>query len=266
LGAVHGRRLPARQAARHDAALLQREVGPRGGITRINPVDLWTSNDTRVVVRGLRMRPDQPRPTYTENGETYVNIYAPPTHDAEGGSPAGGQLLLEQLLPNAFERQWFTRWLAFKLRFPHIPGPGVVMVARSFGTGRGTLAELVERLFGPRYVRQLPFSLFAGKTLSGAVPRVAGRRAHGRGQREFLQRGLDTCEPAPTRHKPTGRPNASSRPACANGPTQEPIRPHGIVQTPPAPGPTATNLTRPHSAIGASAHGKDRNNLLGNDS
>lgn len=140
------------------------EIGPKGGIKRINPVDLWTSDSQRVMVRGLRMRPDKERPTYEEGGETFVNIYKPPRHEAEGGNVTGGMMLMEQLFPAPEQRHWFMCWLAHKVRYPHIPGPGVVHVARAFGTGRGTLAELMKSLMGPRYVRQLAFSLFAGKT------------------------------------------------------------------------------------------------------
>jgi hypothetical protein len=142
----------------------EEEQGPRGGVRVINPIDLWSRSTDRVHVRGMRMRPDMPRPIYEEDGEKWVNIYSPPRHDAEGGSAVGGLLLLEQLYPDPAERLWFTRWLAHKLRYPHIPGPGVVSVARAFGTGRGRLAKLIGKLFGPRYVQELPFEAFAGKT------------------------------------------------------------------------------------------------------
>jgi hypothetical protein len=140
------------------------EIGPRGGIRRINPLDLWATSSDRITVRGMRLRPDKERPTYEEGGQLWVNIYAPPAHDEEGGYARGGLVLLEQLLPDETEREWFTRWLAHKLRYPHIPGPAVVMVARSFGTGRGTLAELIRRLFGSNYVHQIAFEAFTGKT------------------------------------------------------------------------------------------------------
>lgn len=140
------------------------EVGPRGGRVKISPVDIWLSSPDRTVVRGQRMRPDKERPIYEENGEKWINIYAPPVYDATGGSAATGRAFLEQLVPDAFERGWLTQWLAHKVRYPHIPGPAIVMVARDFGTGRGTFGALVTRLFGQPYVRQLPFAAFAGKT------------------------------------------------------------------------------------------------------
>jgi hypothetical protein len=140
------------------------EEGPRGGIKKINPVDLWASSPERVTVEGLRLRPDRPRPTYQEKGKTYVNFYEPPVHTAAGGDPALGLELLAQLLPDAGERQWFARWLAYKLANPEVPGPAVVMVARAHGTGRGTLGELVRRLFGGQYVRTIGFDHWAGRT------------------------------------------------------------------------------------------------------
>lgn len=140
------------------------EIGPKGGEKRINPVDTWTANDQLVEVRGLRMRPDMPRPTYQEGAHTYVNVYSPVVHPTEGGDASVGLRFLEQLLPDPEERLWFTRWLAYKYRHPEVPGPAVVMVARQHGTGRGTMATIIEKLFGQRYVKALDFSTFAGKT------------------------------------------------------------------------------------------------------
>lgn len=140
------------------------EIGPRGGVKKINPVDLWMSSEKRVSVRGLRMRPDKPRPLYEENGERWVNIYAPPVLASAGGTAAPGVAFLDYLLPDEYERRWFTQWLAHKVRYPHIPGPAVVMVARQQGTGRGTLGEIVSKLLGQAYVRSLPFHIFAGKS------------------------------------------------------------------------------------------------------
>lgn len=141
------------------------EVGPRGGVKKINPVDVWMSAADRITVEGLRMRPDRERPLYEEDGRKYLNVYAPPDHRAQGGDARPGVAFIEHLIPDPDERAYFLSWLAFKLRYPHIPGPAIVMVAHAtFGTGRGTLAELVSRLFGEQYVRQLSYKDFTGKT------------------------------------------------------------------------------------------------------
>lgn len=139
------------------------EIGPKGGEKRINPVDVWTADEQMIEVRGLRMRPDMPRPIYDEGAHKYVNVYTPVIHP-EGGDVTVGLRFLEQLLPDPEERRWFTCWLAYKYRHPEVPGPAVVMVARQHGTGRGTMATIIEKLFGQRYVKALDFSTFAGKT------------------------------------------------------------------------------------------------------
>lgn len=140
------------------------EQGPRGGRVVINPVDIWAGDARRLTVEGIRMRPDKPRPIFEELGRRYVNCYNPPVHDEPGGDARLGVEFLAHLLPEERELRWFVQWLAFKLRNPYIPGPAVVMVARAFGTGRGTLGKLCALLFGPRYVRSLPFQMFTGKT------------------------------------------------------------------------------------------------------
>lgn len=140
------------------------EIGERGGEKKINPVDLWSSSKERVTVEGLRMRPDMPRPLYEERGKKFINTYSPELHDETGGDPWGGQALLEQLLPDPVERAWFTQWLAYKWLHPEVPGPAVLMVARGFGTGRGTLGDLVKHMFGRQYVSTIGFDHFAGRT------------------------------------------------------------------------------------------------------
>lgn len=141
------------------------EIGPKGGRKLINPVDIWASSERRVTVRGLRMRPDKPRPIYEEDGAKWVNTYSPPVHDATGGYADIGLEFMEQLAPDPAERRWLLQWLAFKYRFPWVRGPAVVMVAHErFGTGRGLFGQLVRRLFGSRYVTEVPYSTVAGKT------------------------------------------------------------------------------------------------------
>lgn len=139
-------------------------VTPGGKPKRVNPAHLWLIDPRRINIRGQQMRPDMPQPLFEDAGELYGNTYRRQVHVAEGGDPEGGIALLEQLLPDPTERRWFTQWLAHKWHNPEVPGPGVVLVARHFGTGRGTLVQLVRRLFGSRYVKQLDFKTFAGKT------------------------------------------------------------------------------------------------------
>lgn len=142
-----------------------KELGPKGGTKTINPVDIWASSEKRVAVRGVRMRPDKPRPTFEEGGAMWVNCYAPPAHETVGGSAALGVDFMAQIAPDEAERAWLMQWLAYKYRHPHVPGPAVVLVAHGrFGTGRGTLTALMQRLFGTGYVREMPYAMVAGRT------------------------------------------------------------------------------------------------------
>ena len=124
--------------------------GPRGGAPKkVNPADLWLEHPTRVTVAGLRLRPDKPEGLYTEDGKQWLNVYHAPKHPEAGGEVDTAIEFFEQLLPDQRERHWFLQSLAFKFLNPGVPGPGVIMVAKEHGTGRGMLAEIIKRLFGP---------------------------------------------------------------------------------------------------------------------
>ena len=141
------------------------EIGPRGGEREINPVDLWLKNSNRIIIAGQMMRPDRERPVFDEQGQTWVNTYRPPDLGAtDGGGVDVGAQFMEQLVPDSVERQWFMRWLAHKWLKPQIPGPAIIMVARDFGTGRGTFSRLLNLLFGSRYVKDVPFKHLTGAT------------------------------------------------------------------------------------------------------
>jgi hypothetical protein len=142
-------------------------VGPRGGITRISPVETWLSTPGRIETAGFRTRPDRPWPAFTEEGQLYVNLYRRPALP-EDGDPSLGHELLEALLPDPVERIWFKQWLGYKLKHPEIPGVGIVMVARErFGTGRGTLFQLLRAMFGEQYVAAPDFSTVIGEGSQG---------------------------------------------------------------------------------------------------
>lgn len=140
-----------------------------------NPADAWLYDHARISVEGLQMRPDRPRPRFTESGAVFVNTYNPPDHSQEGGDIAVGLRFFEHLLPDPLEREWLLRWLAFKLRHPEIPGPGVVMVAHGVhGTGRGSLTNaLLPALFGSQYVKKVELSDLTGRDGQGAFNEFA---------------------------------------------------------------------------------------------
>ncbi len=139
------------------------EIGPRGGEIKINPVDAWMSSKQHLEIVGLGMRPDMPRPVYEEEDRQFVNTYHPPAHDYTGGDTGLFFDFMDLLVPNENEREYFLNWLAYKMRYPHVPGPMIVMVAKRHGTGRGTLADILRALFGRSYIASIPFQHVMGK-------------------------------------------------------------------------------------------------------
>ena len=61
--------------------------------------------------------------------------------------------------------------------------------------------------------------------------------------------GCATSAPGPTRRAPTARPSASSRPACASGPTRAPLRPRTNAPPRSCPWLDHYNSARPHAAL-----------------
>lgn len=141
------------------------EHGVRGGVIELNPVDDWVKSDRKCVIQGQQMRPEKQRPVFYENDVLWHNTYRPFSRaKVEGGSVKIGLEFIRQLVPDKAEREWFFCWLAYKLRHPHIPGPALVMVARDFGTGRGTFIKLLGAIFGAHYVSTIPFDVLSGRS------------------------------------------------------------------------------------------------------
>lgn len=145
------------------AKFYREEAGPMGGKKIARLADLWLQHPDRREVRSIAMRPDQPLPLYVEEESVHLNtyrIYEPPTN----GDAQPGLDFLERLLPIAHERKFFMHWLAFKLINPQVRGPGIIMVAHdSYGTGRGTLFEIIFRMFAGGMVEKISFAMLAGK-------------------------------------------------------------------------------------------------------
>ena len=137
--------------------------GPRGALKVRSPVEDWMLAKSRRSIRREEMRPDQPRPTFTEDGYAIFNRYRPPAHPATGGNLAVFESYFARLIPDEAERTWMWHWLAHKARRPWIPMVAVIMVAEEFGSGRGTLFDILELVFGKDYVAPCSFGELTGK-------------------------------------------------------------------------------------------------------
>ncbi len=213
----------------------QEAAGPRGGagaIVRLG--DAWSVHEDRIDIDAVIMRPDKPFPYYEEAQETYFNTYRPQQFGEGHGSADVGIRFLSHLLPDAHERHWFMQWFKYKIENPHVPGPGIIMVADGvYGTGRGSLFRLMEAIFGQRYVKNIKFKEMTGQTSQSQYnewqedalmvvadeareDRQGGRRSsydEGVGAYEHLK---DLIDPAPRRVAMVrkGRPNGQGYTCC----------------------------------------------------
>lgn len=149
------------------APYYEARISARGTQTMAYLSKLWLEHKDRRNARRAHMRPDQAIPLYTEGDSMFVNTYRPlvlPT----GGDASVGFDLLRQLLPSPFEYQYFLQWLSYKVQFPDTRGPAVVMVAHDrYGTGRGSLVELIKSLFSRGLVRTIDFQTLTGNGTQG---------------------------------------------------------------------------------------------------
>lgn len=141
------------------------EPGKMGGKTVVRLADLWLQHKDRIDVYSVGMRPDRPWPLFREGGEIHLNTYRTADLPSEGGVALPGFDLIAKLLPVEIERVFFIEWLANKVQHPDQRGPGIIMVAHeTYGTGRGSLVELIRSMFAENLVQTIDFETLTGKT------------------------------------------------------------------------------------------------------
>lgn len=141
--------------------------GKKGGTAVEYLAEQWNKDKKRRVVRMALMRPDKSYPYYEEGDTKYYNTYRP-ANLPTGGDASMGFDIIERLLPVAEERHYFLQWLSYKVQFPDTRGPGVIMVAHeNYGTGRGSLIEMVKGIFAHNMVREIDFETLTGRGTQG---------------------------------------------------------------------------------------------------
>ena len=138
------------------------ELGPRGGIKMHSPATDWLRSAAPALgsARGDARR------------STAADIHRRRLPHLQSLPPAGAphrrrrsravRELFRRLFPDDTERTWCWNYLAHKTRRPWVPMVGVIMVAEEFGTGRGTLFEILALLFGREYVVPCTFGELTG--------------------------------------------------------------------------------------------------------
>ena len=185
--------------------------GPRGGTKIVSVVDDWIRHPLRMHIDKIQTRFDRPRPTFNEDGVNIYNRYWPPAHPTSGGEIKTFEAFFTRLIPNDTEREWMWNYLAHKARRPWVPMIAIIMVAEEFGTGRGTLFDILELLFGEDYVVPCTFGELTG-TAAGArfndrianaliatVNEAADEDGHQQARRRLNYEALkNAIEPSPT--------------------------------------------------------------------
>lgn len=142
------------------APLSWREKPAKGPTRDVNPADVWKKHPDRAEVAGFRFLPDCRDRVAVRDGKAYINTWEPPAWwdgvaTVDRGAADTFQQFLEHLIPDRNEREWFVMWLAAKVQKPWLPNCGVIMVAERQGTGRGTLFDMLQGVFGARHVNNV---------------------------------------------------------------------------------------------------------------
>jgi hypothetical protein len=128
----------------------------------INPFGAWIGGEKRRV-EGIEMRPDHKTDIFDDGFGPMLNSYYPPSHPDDGGDTRAFHAYFEHMIPDPIERAWFWGQLCHKVQHPEVPGPGTVLVARIFGSGRGTLFSIIGKLIGERFMHQVDFGMITGR-------------------------------------------------------------------------------------------------------
>ena len=117
----------------------------------------WLEDRKSLRARYPQFRPDKAPGIFSKGGLHVLNTYRPPSHGdwLDGGTTDVFYEFLQHLIPNHDELMLFEGWLAHKVQFPHHRMHGMMMVTPEYGTGRGTLCQIMSKLFGNAYVNEI---------------------------------------------------------------------------------------------------------------
>ena len=126
---------------------------------------LWERDVATLKADYAAMRPDYPDEDILKRGsEQVMNTYLPPQHPERGGEANTFWEFISHLLPSKGDDKIFLDWLAHKVQHPGDRMHGMVMVTPAYGTGRGTLVQIMQKLFGIEYVNEVELSDLIGST------------------------------------------------------------------------------------------------------
>ena len=125
--------------------------------------DVWERSPETLRANYAAMRPDYPEDDILKLGSASVlNTYLPPDLPSEGGELRTFDDFMTHLVPKPDERDLFLDWWALKTLNPGYRMHAVLMVTPVYGTGRGTIAQIMELQFGDSYVQSVQLSDLIG--------------------------------------------------------------------------------------------------------
>nr|WMC95376.1 bifunctional DNA primase/polymerase [Aminobacter aminovorans] len=133
-----------------------------------NAWEAFTENRAHRFPQVAKLAFDPSRP-FGEIDDNAVNTYLP----VDFGSPEGGEIetplrFYANFLPDMVERDRHLKWVANKVRNPHLRQFGVILVAQDdHGTGRGLHFTLLEKLVGAQYTRRIKYRQLASSEGQG---------------------------------------------------------------------------------------------------
>jgi hypothetical protein len=160
-----------------------------------------------------QLRPETDHRLIQDGPYIVLNTYAPPVHPIQGGEVDTVIEFIEHLVPNEMERELFWDWHALKVVNPEWRMHGLIMVTKTYGTGRGTWFDIIQRLFGMAYVKEVSladmlgsgsqstFNAYLADSLIVTVPEALEEKEESRGWRVrhiAYERLKLLCEPQAT--------------------------------------------------------------------
>ena len=124
----------------------------------------WIKHPATIRADRAALRPDRPDDDIIQEGRVKIfNTYLPVDLPQDGGETATVMEFLKHLIPNPVEREIFLDWHAYKVANPGWRMHGLLTVTQTQGTGRGVWLQILERLFGRRYVYQIELHDLVGE-------------------------------------------------------------------------------------------------------
>lgn len=121
----------------------------KGNPKPVKKFDIWMASPKRRTFDGLVMRPDQP-PLVQVGQLQYLNTWAGFTVEPQEGdwSLLKNHVFKYLCRENKEHFEWLMDWMADMFQEPHNPKGCAVVLGGKEGTGKGTLAKAIAKIFG----------------------------------------------------------------------------------------------------------------------